>query len=431
MIRIEGIPDDLGKLLKRDSFSQGINDKQVLSQVEEIIEAVRVEGDGALVKFCLEYDNCELTKSNLRVKDEEIENACKQVDHSFLEALRVAKDRIYSYHLNQKVETWLVDEDENIKLGQLIRPIERVGIYVPGGLASYPSSVLMNALPAKVAGVNQIVMCTPPSSDGSIRSHTLVAAKEVGVNEIYKIGGAQAIAAMAYGTEMIKKVYKIVGPGNMFVTIAKKMVVGEVDIDMLAGPSEVVIIADQEANPDFIAADMLGQAEHAPDAVPILITNSEKLARQVNQAISSQLEQLERKDIAAKSIRKNGKIFISPSIADAVSAANTIAPEHLELMFADAFDYLDEVKSAGAVFVGPYTPEAVGDYIAGPNHVLPTGGTAHFYSPLGVYDFIKRLSLLSFSKSGLKKVAVNAQILAEAEGLDAHARSIKKRLESD
>jgi len=431
MIPIEGIPADLGRFLKRDSFSQSINDKSVLSQVEEIIETVRVEGDEALIGFCLEYDNCKLTTSNLRVTDEEIESAYEVVDDSFMEALRAAKDRIYSYHLNQKVESWFVDEGENIKLGQLIRPIERVGIYVPGGLASYPSSVLMNALPARVAGVGQIVMCTPPSSDGSIRPHTLVAAREVGVSEIYKIGGAQAIAAMAYGTEMIKKVYKIVGPGNIFVTIAKKMVVGEVDIDMLAGPSEVVIIADEEANPDFVAADMLSQAEHAPDAVPILITDSEKLAKQVNQAISSQLEQLKRKDIAATSIKRNGKIFITPSIAAAISAANTIAPEHLELMFANAFDYLDEIKNAGAVFLGSYTPEAVGDYIAGPNHVLPTGGTAHFYSPLGVYDFIKRLSLLSFSRAGLEKVAENVRILAEAEGLDAHAGSIKKRLESD
>ncbi len=428
MIPIQQIPDDLQRLLERGSFSQNFNDEGVISQVKTIVDAVRNEGDQALVRFSHEFDGVELTPDKLRVTGKEIENAYQAIDEKFLEALQIAKDRIYSYHLNQKTTSWFVTEEDGVTLGQLIQPIERVGLYVPGGLASYPSSVLMNALPAKVAGVDQIIMCTPPSSNGEINPHTLVAASQVGVDEIYKIGGAQAIAALAFGTDTIGKVYKIVGPGNIFVTVAKKMVVGDVDIDVLAGPSEVLIIADDKANPDYIAADMLGQAEHAPDAISILITTSSLLADQVAAAISHKLNLLQRKEIAAKSIENNGMIFIAPSLDAAITASNSIAPEHLELMLADPFSYLSEVKSAGAIFMGSYTPEVVGDYIAGPNHVLPTGGTAHFHSSLGVYDFVKRLNVLSYTKAGLKKVGREVEILAEAEGFDAHAKSIKERL---
>jgi len=429
MIPILALPDDLGKVLGRTSFTQSLDDPAVLADVKAIVDAVRSDGDAALVKFVCKFDRAEITADELRVTDAEIEDAYKDVDQEFLGALRIAKDRIHTYHLNQKTASWFSTEPDGVILGQLVRPIERVGIYVPGGLASYPSSVLMNALPAKIAGVSEIVMCTPPASNGKVNPSTLVAAKEAGVDEIYKAGGAHAIAAMAYGTETIKKVYKIAGPGNIFVTIAKKLVVGEVDIDMLAGPSEVVIVADEEANPDYVAADMLGQAEHAPNAVSILVTTSSELAEAAAKAVSDRLEQLPRKEIAAASIKNNCKIFIAPSIQKAIDAANFIAPEHLELLIANPFDYLSEIKSAGAVFLGPYTPEAVGDYVAGPNHVLPTGGTAHFYSPLGVYDFVKRISMLSYTKAGLEKVAGHIETIARAEGLDAHAKSVRVRLD--
>lgn len=428
MIPIENISQNLGALLEQRSLDKCFNNESIMSQVEKIVGAVRNEGDKALVKFSRQFDGAELEPGSLRVSEEEIDAAYKSIDDQFLEALRTAKDRIHSYHTNQKETSWFITEEDGVVLGQLVRPIERIGIYVPGGLASYPSSVLMNAVPAKVAGVGQIIMCTPSSSSGKVDPHTLVAAKEVGVDEIYRIGGAQAVAALAFGTETIRKVHKIVGPGNIFVTLAKKLVVGEVDIDMLAGPSEIVIVADDSANPDFIAADMLGQAEHAPDASAILITTSTSLSRQVTEAIAAKLDQLSRKDIAEESIRKKGKIFVATSRKQAIAAANSIAPEHLELMLDEPFSCLSEIENAGAVFIGSYTPEAVGDYIAGPNHVLPTGGTARFYSSLGVYDFIKRISLLSYSKDSLEKVGGKVEVIARAEGLDAHARSIRERL---
>lgn len=429
MIPIVKIPSDLGKLLKRESFSQSLNNEEILSAVRKIVSDVRSNGDLALIRFSRQFDSVELSPGNLSVAEKEIDHAYKVVDKKFLEALRMAKDRIYTYHLNQKTGSWFVAEDDGVILGQLIRPIEKVGIYVPGGLASYPSSVLMNALPAKVAGAARVVMCTPPSADGTINAYTLVAAKEAEVDKIYKIGGAQAIAALAYGTETVERVYKIVGPGNIWVTLAKKVVVGQVDIDMLAGPSEVVIVADEAASPDYVAADMLSQAEHAPDAMAILITTSSKLAEDVANALAAKLGQLKRKEIAAESVEKNSKIYIAPSIESAIGAANAIAPEHLELLIDNPFSHLSEIRSAGAVFLGSYTPEAVGDYIAGPNHVLPTGGTAHFYSSLGVYDFIKRVNILSYTKAGLERVGRKVEILAEAEGLDAHARSIGERLD--
>jgi histidinol dehydrogenase len=430
MIPIEKLPDNPDQLSKISSLQRSLDDEEITSKVKAIVKAVRKEGDQALARFSSEFDGTDLDPACIKVTEQEIDEAHQKVDRDFLDALRTAKKRIYSYHLNQKEMSWFVTEDDGVLLGQVIRPIERIGIYVPGGLASYPSSVLMNAIPAKVAGVNEIVMCTPPCGTGDISPHSLVAAKEAGVDEIYKVGGAQAIAALAFGTGTIKKVHKIAGPGNIFVTLAKKLVVGEVDIDMLAGPSEIVIVADMHADARYIAADMLGQAEHAPDASAILITTSPDLADQVNEALGVELDQLGRQTIAAASLKDSGRIFIVDSIDQALTAANLIAPEHLELMLDDPFSYLSKVRNAGAIFLGSNTPEAIGDYVAGTNHVLPTGGTSRFYSPLGVYDFVKRMSVLSYSKAGLQKVGRHAEILAQAEGLDAHAKSVRARLET-
>ncbi len=430
MLPVRNLPENLDDLSKIGFLQHSLDDEAMMSKVKAIIKAVREEGDEALVRFAAELDGAELEIGQLRVTEQEIDKAYQQADQAFLAALGTARERIYSYHQNQKETSWFVTEAEGVLLGQIVRPIQRIGIYVPGGLASYPSSVLMNVLPAKVAGVKEIVMCTPPSSTGKVSAHSLIAAKETGVDEIYKVGGAQAIAALAFGTGTIKKVFKIVGPGNIFVTLAKKLVVGAVDIDMLAGPSEIVIIADMNADPHYIAADMLGQAEHAPDASALLITTSATLADRVNSAIIDQLGCLGRKQIAGGSLEKNGRIYIAESKEQALAAANAIGPEHLELMLDEPFAYLSMVENAGAIFLGAHTPEAVGDYIAGPNHVLPTGGTSRFYSSLGAYDFVKRMNVLLYSRSGLQEVGNDAEILAQAEGLDAHAKSIEARLKT-
>lgn len=393
--------------------------------VRGIIEAVRREGDKALFEYTEKFDKISLTADTVKVTPEEIDAAYSLVESEYLGAVREARDRIRAFHVRQRQNSWFT-VDEGTFLGQLVRPVDRAGIYVPGGRAAYPSSVLMNAIPAKVAGVEEVAMVVP----GAIRAEVLVAAAEVGVNEIYKVGGAQAIAALAYGTESIKKVDIISGPGNIYVTLAKKMVVGHVDIDMLAGPSEVVVVADTNAHPAYIAADLLAQAEHDPDATAILITDSQELAGRVIEVVEVQLGRLERRDIAKKSIDDNGRVFVVSSISEALRLANIIAPEHLELMVENPLDLLGLVKHAGAIFLGSYTPEAVGDYVAGPNHVLPTGGTARFYSPLSVDTFLKKSSVLSFSKQSLGLLANSAITLAESEGFTGHAKSVRFRMEA-
>lgn len=399
-------------------------DHEAEAVVKEIVESVRRNGDKALFEYTSKFDKISLTKDTIKVTLEEIDAAYSLVNSEFIGAIKIAKERIRAFHVRQKENSWFMAEDGAF-LGQLIRPVDRAGIYVPGGRAAYPSSVLMNAVPAKVAGVEEVAMVVP----GALRAEVLVTAAEVGVDEIYKIGGAQAIAALAFGTESVKKVDVIAGPGNIYVTLAKKMVVGHVGIDMLAGPSEVVIVADESSKPAYIAADLLAQAEHDPYATAILITNSEELAQKVTRAVEAQLGKLERREIAQKSVEKNGRIFIVSSIGEAIRLANMIAPEHLELMVENPVEVMGTVKHAGAIFLGSYTPEAVGDYVAGPNHVLPTSGTARFYSPLSVDTFLKKSSVLQFSKQSLRALADVAITVAESEGLTGHAKSIKYRME--
>ncbi|MDP2211553.1 MAG: histidinol dehydrogenase [Candidatus Aquicultor sp.] len=411
---------DARKLLAKPLFER----PDVEATVRDIIETVARDGDKALFAYTEKFDKISLTPETVRVSAEEFDAAYSLVESEFLGAIKEAKERITAFHKRQKQNSWFTVEN-GVFLGQMVKPVERAGIYVPGGRAAYPSSVLMNAIPAKVAGVDEIAMVVP----GAIRAEVLVAAAEVGVDEVYKVGGAQAIAALAFGTESIKKVDVIAGPGNIYVTLAKKMVVGSVNIDMLAGPSEVVVVADANAKPAYIAADLLAQAEHDPDASSILITDSEALAQKVVEALEIQLARLERKDIAEKSLAQNGRIFLVASREEAIRLSNIIAPEHLELMIDDPLEALGLVRNAGAIFLGAYTPEAVGDYVAGPNHVLPTGGTARFYSPLSVDTFIKKSSVLSFSRQSLGMVADAAVTIANGEGLGAHAKSIEYRME--
>ncbi len=403
-------------------------DPELEKRVSGIINDVRTHGDSALIRLSRELDGCELKPAQLKVAGEEIEQAISRVDKAFLQAIKKAAENIKAYHCKQLKNSWLDLARDGVILGQLIRPIHRVGIYVPGGKASYPSSVLMNAIPAKVAGVEEIAMVTPPGKNGRIDPHTLAAAVEAGVTEIYRIGGAQAVAALAYGTETVKPVDKITGPGNRYVTMAKRLVFGTVDIDMLAGPSEILIVADSGANPVYIAADLLSQAEHDEMAAVVLITPDRDLARKVNIELQAQLELISRKDIAGRAIANYGAIVITGSLEEAIELSNRFAPEHLELMVSEPFSLLDKVKSAGAVFLGQYTPEPVGDYMAGPNHVLPTSGTARFASPLGVDQFIRRTSLLCYNENALYREAADIIKLAEMEGLDAHARSVEVRL---
>jgi len=430
MISTTKVPSTIrDKELTKILPSRTLNESK-LGLVQEIVENVREKGDSALLEYTKKFDRANLKADELKVNEKEFEEAYSVVDEKFIAALRFAKKRIISYHENQRTDSWFATEENGVLLGQQISPIERVGMYVPGGMASYPSSVLMNAIPAKVAGVEEIAMCVPPDEDGQVNPRTLAAAYEAGVTEVYRVGGAQAIAAMAYGTEAIKKVYKITGPGNIYVTLAKKLVFGTVDIDMLAGPSEVVVMADAKANSAYIAADMLAQAEHASDATAILITTSARLAKDVDAQLDEQLQLIKRQSIAEEAIEKFGRILLTDSLGMAIKLVNFIAPEHLEIMVEDPMSILGEIKNAGAIFLGAYTPESVGDYVAGPNHILPTCGTARFYSPLGVYDFVKKSSVLSFTKEGLKKVVGPLEIIANAEGLDAHAKSATIRVEA-
>lgn len=397
-------------------------------QVEKIIEAVRRHGDAALIKYAREFDRAELIE--LQVSDTEFTEAAQLVEPFLLEAIRGAKANIERFHRRQLEYDWW-DQGPGWLTGQRVLPLNAVGAYVPGGTAAYPSSVLMTAVPARVAGVENIYICTPPDSNGSVNPLTLVAAREAGVTAVFKSGGAQAIAALAYGTETIPAVQKIVGPGNIYVTLAKKAVFGQVGIDMLAGPSEIVIVADEHANPAYIAADLLSQAEHDPLSRSILITTSEALASLVIEQLGEQLDTLPRKDIALRSLKEQGAIVLVPALAAAWPLVNSLSPEHLELHLESGWQYIDLIFNAGAVFVGPYTPEALGDYWAGSNHVLPTGTAARYASALGVADFIKRSHVLCFTAGELQQSAPKIAALARAEGLEAHARSVLIRRQNN
>lgn len=406
----------VSEILKREQTSTGVE-----NIVADVIANVRKNGDSALKEYTKKFDKADL--DSLEVTDEEIENAFAQVDDKFIDVIKRAKENIYNFHKHQVRNSFVINESDGIVLGQKVLPLRRVGLYVPGGTASYPSSVLMNCIPAKIAGVEEIVMTTPPRADGTINPVILAAAKIAGVGRIYKVGGSQAIAALAYGTETIEAVDKIVGPGNAFVAEAKKQVYGLVDIDMIAGPSEILIIADGTCNPEYVAADLLSQAEHDKLASAVLITDSKELANAVSDQLEVQLSVLPREEIARTSIDNNGKIIITESINKAIEIANMIAPEHLEICVDNPFDYLDKVKNAGSVFLGKNCPEALGDYFAGPNHTLPTSGTARFSSPLSVDDFVKKTAFTYYTLDALSKVSEDIAYFAEKEGLSAHARS--------
>ena len=412
---------ELKNELSRSQFSHD----DVNTIVKGILDDVKLRGDQALYDYNKKFDNVSL--SSLQVTEKEIEDAFNRLDKELLDVIRYSHENIVRYHTKQKRNDFLDKDTDGVILGQIINPIEKVGIYVPGGTAAYPSTVLMNAVPAKVAGVEEIVMVTPPNEDGTISDVILAAAKIAGVTKIFKVGGAQAVAALSYGTETIPAVYKIVGPGNIFVAMAKKMVFGEVAIDMVAGPSEVLIISDDSSNPVHIAADLLSQAEHDKLAACILVTTSEELAKSVAVEIESQLAELPRQEIARESINNNGRIIIAKNIEEAILISNEIAPEHLELAVMDPFALLSKIKNAGSIFLGHNTPEPLGDYLAGPNHTIPTSGTAKFASPLSVDDFIKKSSVIYYSKEALEKVKDKVILFAESEGLTAHANSVRKR----
>jgi histidinol dehydrogenase len=424
VIRKQQLRGFLTLLEERGSFDK--NRKSVQKIVEKIIEDVRRNGDKAVRRYAEKFDEIRVKK--LLIDKKEIDSSAKKADKELLKVLELSAKRIRSFHDHQKEKSWYSSE-QGILLGHLIRPVERVGVYVPGGKASYPSTVLMNVIPAQVAGVPDIVLCVP-TSGGKISPAVAAAIKLLGITEVYRIGGAQAIAAMAYGTETIKRVDKIVGPGNIYVATAKKLVFGVVDIDMIAGPSEILIIADRKASPSFVAADLLSQAEHDEMASAVLVTNSESLAKKVRQELAIQLKSLKRANIARKSLEKYGAIIITKNIQTAVEISNYIAPEHLEIMTEKPAEFLPQIKHAGAIFLGKWTPEPLGDYSAGPNHTLPTCGTARFFSPLGVYDFIKRTSLIHFKKEGFLKIARRVEYFADAEGLEAHGNTLRTRMES-
>ncbi|MGE5396190.1 MAG: histidinol dehydrogenase [Chitinophagales bacterium] len=411
------------------AFMASVNeDLELLSkQVNEIGEQVKSQGDEALVGLAARFDGARLGVKDLRITESEMDEAYQKVDAEYLDALRVAIDNIRLFHQRQLKTGWVEPDINGNLLGQMQRPLERVGIYVPGGTAAYPSSVLMNAIPAQVAGVKEIVMVTPPAADGRINPYTLVAAGELGLKEIYKTGGAQAVFALAFGTDTIAPVDKITGPGNIYVTLAKKMVYGQVDIDMLAGPSEILIIADETANPAWVAADMMSQAEHDRRARSVLVTADKELLNQVEKELYDQVQSLSRRDIIEEALDTRGAFVLVDSMSEAFKVANEVAPEHLELMIKEPFSWLGSVENAGAVFIGSYTPEPVGDYIAGPNHILPTGGTARFYSPVTVDTFMKKSSLIYYSQTGFQQHCDQIIKLAEVEGLTAHANSARIR----
>lgn len=423
----ETTKDILENLLKRSPNQYGSYE----AAVREILAKIQEEGDGALFAYTKKFDRAEITEQNVRVTDEEIREAYETVDPALVDVIRKSLVNIRSYHEKQKQNSWFTSSEDGTMLGQKVTPLEKVGVYVPGGKAVYPSSVLMNIVPAKVAGVDRIIMTTPPGPDGKVNPSTLVAANEAGADEIYKAGGAQAIGALAYGTESIPKVDKIVGPGDIFVALAKKAVYGHVSIDSIAGPSEILVLADDSANPRFVAADLLSQAEHDELASAILITTSRELAEKVSCEVDEFVKRLSRKEIIQKSLDQFGYILLAETMDQAVEAANAIASEHMEIVTGNPFEVMMKIRNAGAIFIGEYSSEPLGDYFAGPNHVLPTNGTAKFFSPLSVDDFIKKSSIVYYSREALKKIHKDVEQFAASEQLTAHANSIAVRFEGE
>ena len=431
-MRIQKLNSDTKKNLLEDLLKRSPNNYgQYEASVKEILDKVKEEKDAAVFAYTAKFDGAELTADTIEVTDAEIEEAYVQVDDTLLTVIRKAKDNSESYHAKQRQNSWFDSKPDGTILGQKITPLHRVGVYVPGGKAVYPSSVLMNVMPAKVAGVDEIIMVTPPGKNGKVSPNTLVAAKEAGVDKIYKVGGAQAIAALAYGTESIPKVDKIVGPGNIYVALAKKAVYGHVSIDSIAGPSEILVVADETANPRYVAADLLSQAEHDELASAILVTTSEKLAHEVSDQVDGFLKELSRAEIISKSLDNYGYILLADTMEDVIDVANEIASEHLEIQTKNPFEVMTKIRNAGAIFIGEYASEPLGDYFAGPNHILPTNGTAKFFSPLSVDDFIKKSSIISYSREALQKVHKDIESFAKAEQLTAHANSIHVRFEEE
>ena len=416
-----------GEVENKDIFSRVVPKVNVEEIVADIIYDVRKNGDKALFKYCEKFDKAKL--DSLQVTEKEIKEAISEIEPEFLEILKKAKKNIKKFHERQVRKSFIINDEPGIVMGQKIIPVDKAGLYVPGGTAAYPSTVLMDAVPAKIAGCTEVVMVTPPNSEGKVNPVILAAAYVAGVDKIFKVGGAQAIAALAYGTETIPKVDKIVGPGNAFVAEAKKQVFGVVSIDMIAGPSEILIVADNTCNPKYVAADLLSQAEHDKLASAVLVTDSKELAEQVQKELEVQIPKLERAEIARESIDNNGKIIVADTLMAAIEIANEIAPEHLELCVDNPFDYLDSIRHAGSIFMGKNCPEALGDYFAGPNHTLPTSGTAKFSSPLSVDDFVKKTQYTYYTKDALKKVARDVEFFAKKEGLTAHAKSAVIRIE--
>jgi histidinol dehydrogenase len=427
MIEIYELKKDaekIAKLIKKYPF-----DEEMVGRVQKILDDIKIRKDEALWEYTKMFDGPEL--ESFMVSPEEIEEAYRKIQPEFISVVQNAIANIRKFHEKQLPQSWIATEEDGVVLGQKVEPVERAGLYVPGGTAAYPSSVLMNGVPAKVAGVKEIVMCAPPAKDGKLNPYTLVAANEVGIQEIWKLGGAQAVGAMAYGSDTLKCVDKITGPGNIYVTIAKKLVYGVVDIDMLAGPSEIMILANDDSNPAYLAADLLSQAEHDTLAAALLVTTSRSVAEAVRDKVREYTKKLPRKEIILQALQNRGGIILVESMDKAVEVVNTFAPEHLEISVANPFPYLGKIKNAGAIFLGEYTPEPVGDYYAGPNHVLPTGGTARFYSPLGVEDFLKKSSIIYYSKERLSKVGEEIALFANVEGLGAHEQAVRVRLEGE
>ena len=430
-MRIVKLNEDSKKNILEDLLKRSPNNyDQYADSVNEILSNVKENGEKAIFDYTKKFDGADINAENILVTKEEIQEAYDSLENKELvDIIRKSLNNIKVYHEKQKQYSWFDSKPDGSLLGQKVTPIARVGVYVPGGKAAYPSSVLMNVIPAKVAGVEEIVMVTPPGKDGKVNPNTLIAANEAGVDKIYKVGGAQAIGALAYGTESIKKVDKIVGPGNIFVALAKKAVFGFVSIDSIAGPSEILVLADETANPKYVAADLLSQAEHDELASAILVTTSEELANEVSKWVDKFVKELSRTEIMEKSLENYGYILVAETMDDAIDAANEIASEHLEILTKNPFDTMTRVKNAGAMFLGEYSSEPLGDYFAGPNHVLPTNGTAKFFSPLSVDDFIKKSSIISFSREALEPMSQDIQKFAKAEGLTAHANSIKVRFD--
>ena len=429
-MRILKLDENTKKNLLEDLLKRSPNQyTEYEERVAAILNAVKLQKDQAIFDFTKKFDGASIDASTIRVTEDEIREAYEAVDATLLDIIRKAKKNIQEYHEKQRQYSWFDSKPNGSLLGQKVTPLQRVGVYVPGGKAVYPSSVLMNIMPAKVAGVEEIVMVTPPGKDGKVNPNTLVAAKEAGADVIYKVGGAQAIGALAYGTESIPKVDKIVGPGNIYVALAKKAVYGHVSIDAIAGPSEILVIADETANPRYVAADLLSQAEHDELASAILVTTSEKLAKEVSEQVDIFVEELSRTEIMRKSLDNYGYILVSDTMDDVIDIANEIASEHLEIMTKNPYDVMMKVRNAGAIFIGEYSSEPLGDYFAGPNHVLPTNGTAKFFSPLSVDDFIKKSSIIAYSREALEEVHKDIESFAKAEQLTAHANSIKVRFE--